>query len=1130
MAARTAPPAALGFPLRDALPPLSGASLLFRQFCLLAGAAGVLASRELLPGLFCLIALLFLARQREPLWAHGSETLDERAANDTAQNNTAPCGNPVTVRKGVLFRSRARLSRFTARHGARIGIVCLCFVCGLGYAALRVPQEAPRPAWLAAALAPAPDGKGEERPPAPVRLRAEVAEATPLPGNRLRLLLRNARPAKAAARTTPEAARGHAAFSPPPASITPSPLPSSEAYAGLIAWTWTFPGGSPLRGQEVELTTRLSPARGLSNPGGWDMERYWQDRGVWIRGWSRGEKAALTVSGPPAEGAERHDRLFRRFVAALPEKKAQADRGDAFKAPQPDISPQAPAFTVPAAEEGAEPEGRRTPPGGNTGLQGGSGPAGNEEPSASEATPEGGLQQEFFRPALTEGAALLPALIFGDRSFISPENSELVARATLAHSLALSGLHLGYAAGLGYLLALGLGRLFPPLWLRISRPRLTLLLALPLAGGYLWLGQAPVSLVRAGLMLLFWTALLFLNKPKVMLDGLLAAVAVILLLDPASLFDLSLQLSALSVAAIALCLPRLTAGVDRLLSFLCGPRDTHPSLARRAARGGLLLLGISCCIQIALAPLTVRAFGTLGLWFPLNLLWLPVLGCVVMPLAFAGLLLSALGLAAPAALALLLASLPCEGLLSLLHALDSANLLAVPVVARPHWLSMAGYWILCLALPSCVAGAARALRQPHTGARMRSLRFLLSRRPLMTSAEAPAKLPPRNAPAAAVACLGLILLLVPFGLSSAAGLFASGKSPVTLRLLDVGQGQSVLVEWTTGRPGRMLIDGGGTSSATFDPGRAILAPVLTDSAPPHLELLVNSHPDTDHLGGLLYLLEQFSIARYAGNGDFPVPALATKEAGALSRSGLQKEIWAAGDTIALAPDLHLEVLWPPKNTASPVSAPGTGPSRGAISSPAAVPASTPAPATGNSPDAEPSLPGAAEAPPARAESSNNNSLILRLVWQGRGLALICGDAEQPALQSLIAGHETSRTSASQPFSPNSVPGQAQAFAHAFEHTAFPAPGGSLQAEVLVVPHHGSGKSHSPALYDAVAPRLALVACGYGNQWGFPSASVRSSLQARGIPLYSTARHGHIRVEWRSHDLPATLETMHSGAE
>jgi competence protein ComEC len=274
----------------------------------------------------------------------------------------------------------------------------------------------------------------------------------------------------------------------------------------------------------------------------------------------------------------------------------------------------------------------------------------------------------------------------------------------------------------------------------------------------------------------------------------------------------------------------------------------------------------------------------------------------------------------------------------------------------------------------------------------------------------------------------------------------SRETLVRLRVLDVGQSQAVLVEWgglagQGGLPssGRALIDGGGFFSSAFDPGRDIVAPVLTDNALPRLEAVINSHPDADHLAGLLHILDRFRVGAFAANGDTPSPVLASRLETILAGRGLVPRLLRAGDRIDLGPDLALEVLWPPDQ--------GVGNMRG-----------------------------------------NNASLVLRLVWLERPLALICGDAETPALRRLLRLHA------------------------------------DVRASVLVVPHHGSVGGLLPAFYEAARPRMALVSCGYGNQWGFPSPQVRHALEALSIPVYSTAAFGQIQAVWRTPDGEPALIT------
>ncbi|MEW5774520.1 MAG: ComEC/Rec2 family competence protein, partial [Thermodesulfobacteriota bacterium] len=71
-----------------------------------------------------------------------------------------------------------------------------------------------------------------------------------------------------------------------------------------------------------------------------------------------------------------------------------------------------------------------------------------------------------------QGRAVLLALLLGDRSLLDPATTDLFRDASLSHSLALSGLHLGFVCGLGFGLAWLAGRLRPGILLTVPRPRL----------------------------------------------------------------------------------------------------------------------------------------------------------------------------------------------------------------------------------------------------------------------------------------------------------------------------------------------------------------------------------------------------------------------------------------------------------------------------------------------------------------------------------------------------------------------------------------------------------------------------------------------------------------------------------
>lgn len=665
--------------------------------------------------------------------------------------------------------------------------------------------------------------------------------------------------------------------------VRPEGSPGASPLPGLVAWTWDEPVQRPLAGQTACLRAPLRPVHGQRNEGMQDWSLWWRAQGVHWRLWSRGDRAAPVFDGAGSRpGRWRQAALDSFSLALLP-----------------------PSLRSAPAEE-------RT----------------------------GWLTAHQGRAALT-------ALLFGDRQFLTRDTLDELAAASLLHSLALSGQHLAPAGLLGLGLVLAAARLQPSLYLLRPRPSLSLLAACPPALLYLWLGNAPASLVRAACMLFCLTlSLLFLTGrkagpfarlapylPHTTLDCLAAALTGICLVSPTAVFDTGLQLSALCLLAIGLALPVMR----RLLPAPHETDDAPPSLSRFARCRALVrrlrhraaqLLFLSLAIQLVLLPLNVLLFGNAGHWFFLNLPWLPVLGCFVLPAAACGLALSLCGLTDAAHALLSLAALPPQWLMDGLHMLTAQGMLVTPPLPRPHWAAIPGVLLCMAALARILSRSEGRLRLHGTG------------RPL----------------AAGLLLLGGSLLLPPLS----ARLFPE----IRLDMLDVGQAQALVLRVPGDGPGRaplrLLIDGAGSFSKHFDAGRQLVAPVLLYTSLPRLHAVISSHPDLDHMGGLPYILRHFRVENFYDNGR---PA-----------RGGQAELWndlrrqlaarplARGDRLPLgdpAEGLVLEVLHPPRTD-------------------------------------------------EQRWTGNDASLVLRLSRHGHGLLLLPGDAEKATLRELLASGQDLR--------------------------------------------------------------------------------------------------------------------------
>ncbi|HZX70980.1 MAG TPA: DNA internalization-related competence protein ComEC/Rec2 [Rhodanobacter sp.] len=67
--------------------------------------------------------------------------------------------------------------------------------------------------------------------------------------------------------------------------------------------------------------------------------------------------------------------------------------------------------------------------------------------------------------------------------------------------------------------------------------------------------------------------------------------------------------------------------------------------------------------------------------------------------------------------------------------------------------------------------------------------------------------------------------------------------------------------------------------------------------------------------------------------------------------------------------------------------------------------------------------------------------------------------------------------------------------------------------VLLVPHHGSKTSSSAAFIAALQPPMALVSTGWRNRFGHPRPEVVARYADAGVPLFDTAVHGALEVDF-----------------
>ena len=568
------------------------------------------------------------------------------------------------------------------------------------------------------------------------------------------------------------------------------PLPSRDATRLRLTVLW--PGGLPQPipcGQRLRAVVRILPSEVFHDPGVWDRTAYLEGQQI---------SATATVIATKRDGNEPRLTLLPAVPAITSTCLLNRWRNNTSARLQ----------TLPRLT-------RRLPP-------------------TLRATPE--------------DAAMLTALLTGDRTYLTRHLRAGFERTGSFHLIVVSGLHLAILAGGVFALA---RRLRLP---RIAATALTLAIALAYA---LFTGFAIPAQRSFWMIALYLVGrLLYRNRSPLNVIGF--ATLCLAAASPRSIFDASLQMTVLSVAAIAgIAIPllentlhaRVKATKDlrvitldpklppklaqfrvtlRLIARHLELATSHriawqllPLLIRTILRLGELLF-VTLVVELALAlPMAIYFHRITVYALPVNLCILPLLG-ILLPAAM--ILLVALTVWPVAA------TLPAAVTLFLLH-------FSVWIVRKLGALSLGDLRVpdpttfqIALALLLFVL-AVQFARSPG---RFRNLAFVAAIL-MATAALWPRPVDhPRNA--------------------------------LLFEAIDVGQGDSLLLISPDGKT--LLVDAGGlgfsfltptghAASSEFDVGEEVVSAALWSRGIRRLDAVALTHAHHDHMGGLPAILRNF---------------------------------------------------------------------------------------------------------------------------------------------------------------------------------------------------------------------------------------------------------------------------------
>lgn len=243
--------------------------------------------------------------------------------------------------------------------------------------------------------------------------------------------------------------------------------------------------------------------------------------------------------------------------------------------------------------------------------------------------------------------------------------------------------------------------------------------------------------------------------------------------------------------------------------------------------------------------------------------------------------------------------------------------------------------------------------------------------------------------------------------------------------LDVGQGASQLLISPSGKT--MLIDAGNN-----DREQAMLD-YLKQYGVTRLDIVIGTHPDADHIGGLDRVLDHIDV------GEIYMPKIQantkTFESLLLSIKNKGLKVKTAKAGLVLDWDDGIKVTM-----VGPVNV---------------------------------------------SDSKNNMSAVVKVVY-GNTSYLLTGDAERESEKDMIDS------------------------------------GADLQADVLMIGHHGSKSSSTLSFLKKVSPQFGVIQVG-DNNYGHPTSAVLERLSKQGIEVYRNDLHGTVEIASDGHTYRITTE-------
>lgn len=451
-------------------------------------------------------------------------------------------------------------------------------------------------------------------------------------------------------------------------------------------------------------------------------------------------------------------------------------------------------------------------------------------------------------------AGILKGILLGDSKKVEEEIQENFRISNISHVLAVSGMHVNY-------IILGMNFLLKPLFGKRRTRKITIIFLV----FYMFITGFSASIVRAGVMGIIIILGKLIHRKEDTWTSISISLLILLINNPFSILNISLQLS--------------FAGTMGLVLF----NKKIPGI-----------FSITLCAQIMIFPIMIYHFNIFGTYFLITNL---LAGIIIGPIIVIGILgiFSSIFSFTMAKILFLIVKVSVE-ILILISKFSELSMAKIYLPTPRIW-QIIIYYIIVFFIKS-IYEVYSEKKPTATFIRVKNLLALAKYKFRKNKRKNIKKI-----------MSILIILLITFTI------IKKQCNTLNINFVDVGQGDSCFI--ITPKKKTILVDGGGSQSKEFDVGKSTLLPYILNKGYTQLDYIVISHFDYDHVGGILYIMQEIKVKNIIIGKQFEDSENYEKFVNLVQQKDIKVRIVEAGEDIKIEKNLNFNVVWP--NSKSQIS-------------------------------------------------------------------------------------------------------------------------------------------------------------------------------------------------------------------